>query len=175
MVSFISTPSLFRDDTLPPYITDHMQEDIVLNEFKKFIMRGNVIDLAVGVIIGGAFGKIVSSLVNDIIMPPLGLLLGSVPFNDLFITLKGDTYKTLAEAQDAGAVTINYGSFISTFVDFLLIALVIFLIIRQINKLTAKPAPAPAAPTTKECPFCCSLIPLKATRCPQCTSEVSPQ
>ena len=144
----------------------------MLNEFKKFAMRGNVIDLAVGVIIGSAFGKIISSLVNDLIMPPLGLLLGNVPFNDLFLTLKGDTYKTLAEAKDAGAVTLNYGSFISTVVDFLIIALVIFLVIRQINKLTAKPAPPPAAPTTKECPFCYSSIAIKATRCPQCTSEI---
>jgi len=144
----------------------------MLNEFKKFVMRGNVIDLAVGVIIGGAFGKIVSSLVNDLIMPPLGLLLGSVPFNDLFLTLKGDTYKTLAEAKDAGAVTLNYGTFISTLVDFLIIAFVIFLVIRQINKMTAKPAPTPAVPTTKECPFCYSTISIKATRCPQCTSEI---
>ena len=144
----------------------------MLNEFKKFAMRGNVIDLAVGVIIGSAFGKIISSLVNDLIMPPLGLFLGNVPFNDLFLTLKGDTYKTLAEAKEAGAVTLNYGSFISTVVDFLIIALVIFLVIRQINKLTAKPAPPPAAPTTKECPFCYSSIAIKATRCPQCTSEI---
>ena len=146
----------------------------MLNEFKKFAMRGNVIDLAVGVIIGGAFGKIISSLVNDLIMPPLGLLLGNVPFNDLFLTLKGNSYNTLAEAKEAGAVTLNYGSFISTVVDFLIIALVIFLIIRQINKLTAKPAPPPAAPATKECPFCYYSIAIKATRCPQCTSEIKP-
>lgn len=144
----------------------------MLKEFKTFVLRGNVIDLAVGVIIGGAFGKIVSSLVNDIIMPPIGLLLGNLPFPDLFLDLSGTNPATLAAAKEAGAPTLNYGMFIQTLIDFLIVALVIFLVIRAINKLTAaKPAPA-AAPTTKECPYCFSIIPIKATRCPNCTSEL---
>lgn len=144
----------------------------MLKEFKTFVMRGNVIDLAVGVIIGGAFGKIISSLVNDIIMPPIGLLLGGVDFTALFWPLDGKTYPSLAAAQEVGAPTINYGLFINHIVDFLIVALVIFLIIRQINRLTApKPAPAPE-PTTKVCPFCATEIPIKAQRCPNCTSSL---
>lgn len=142
------------------------------NDFKAFIMRGNVMDLAVGVIIGGAFGKIVSSLVNDIIMPPIGMLLGGLNFGDYFLDLSGKGFATLAEAQKAGAPVLAYGNFISNVIDFLIIALVIFLLVRGINRLTAKPAPAPAAPTTKECPHCFTAIPLKATRCPNCTSEL---
>lgn len=144
----------------------------MLKEFKAFILRGNVVDLAIGVIIGGAFGKIVTSFVNDIIMPPIGLLLGKVNFKDLFVALDGKTYESLAKAQEVGAPTLNYGAFINTLIDFLIIALVIFFIVKQINRLTAKPAPAPAAPTTKECPYCFTTIPLHATRCPHCTSEL---
>jgi len=144
----------------------------MIKEFKTFIMRGNVIDLAVGVIIGAAFGKIITSLVNDILMPPLGLLLNGVNFNDLFISLTGQTFVTLADAQAAGVPVLAYGSFLKNVVDFLIIALVIFLMVKSINRLARKPAPAPAAPTTKECPHCFSAISLKATRCPNCTSEL---
>lgn len=139
-------------------------------EFKEFAMRGNAIDMAVGIIIGAAFGKIISSFVNDILMPPIGLLLGGVDFSDFFINLSGGQYATLAEAQAAGAVTINYGLFINTVLDFLIVAFVIFLFVRQINRLK-KEAPPPE-PNTKECPYCFSTIPLKATRCPHCTSEL---
>lgn len=142
------------------------------NEFKKFIMRGNVIDMAVGVIIGAAFGKIVTSLVNDIIMPPIGLLLGKVDFAGLYVSLNGQAYASLAEAQKAGAPTLNYGLFINTVINFLIVAFVIFIMIQQINRLTAKPPAPPAAPTTKECPFCLAAVPLKATRCGQCTSQL---
>ena len=144
----------------------------MLKEFKTFILRGNVLDLAIGIIIGAAFGKIVTSFVNDVLMPPIGLLLGGVDFNNLFITLKGQPMATLAQAQEVGAVTINYGVFLNAVIDFLIVAFVIFLLIRQVNKLTAKPAPEPAAPTTRECPFCKTEIPIKATRCPHCTSEL---
>ncbi len=144
----------------------------IMEEFKQFVMRGNVIDMAVGVIIGGAFGKIVSSMVNDVLMPPIGLLLGKVDFSNLYICLSGATYASLAEAQKAGAPTLNYGLFLNNIINFLIMAFVIFMMIRQINRLQkpAKPA-VPAAPTTKECPFCCSTVALKAVRCPQCTSQ----
>ena len=146
----------------------------MLNEFKEFAMKGNVIDLAVGVIIGGAFGQIVTSLVNDIVMPPIGLLLGKVDFSNLFITLSGDKFKTLAAAQEAGAVTLNIGVFLNTLVNFLIVALVIFFVVKQMNRLEEKTKkPEVAKPvTTKECPYCLSTIPLKATRCSACTSEV---
>ncbi len=144
---------------------------VVIKEFKEFIRRGNVIDLAVGVIIGTAFGKIISSLVNDIIMPPIGLLLGKVDFSNLFATLSGDSYKTLQEAQNAGAVTINYGVFLNNVVEFIIIAFTLFLVIRQINRLS-KTKPAPTEPTTKFCPHCCTEIPIKASRCPHCTSNL---
>ncbi len=140
-------------------------------EFKKFVMRGNVLDLAIGIIIGAAFGKIVSSLVNDIVMPPIGMLLGQVDFNNLFINLSGGSYDSLKAAQDAGAATINYGVFINTIIEFLIVALVVFLLVRQINKLTTPPAPA-GPPTTKDCPFCYTSIAIQATRCPNCTSEL---
>lgn len=144
----------------------------MFKEFKAFIMRGNVLDLAIAVIIGAAFGKIVTSLVNDIIMPPIGLLLGQVDFSNLFINLSATPYAKLADAQAAGAPTINYGVFINTVLDFLIVAFVIFLVVRAANKLEhPKPAPAPA-PTTKECPYCLSAIPIKATRCAHCTSEL---
>jgi large conductance mechanosensitive channel len=141
-------------------------------EFRDFVARGNVLDLAVAVILGAAFGKIVTSLVNDVIMPPIGLLLGGVDFSNLFITLKGQHFATLAEAQKGGAVTINYGVFLNAVIDFLIVAVVIFLLVRQVNALKRKPAPAPAVPTTKECPFCMTVIPLKAVRCPNCTSDL---
>ncbi|HQA95034.1 MAG TPA: large-conductance mechanosensitive channel protein MscL [Thermotogota bacterium] len=149
----------------------------MFKEFMTFIKRGNVIDLAIGIIIGGAFGKIVSSLVNDIIMPPIGLLIGNVDFSNLFISLNGTFYKSLAEAKAAGAPTMNVGLFINSVIDFLIIAFVIFLIVKQLNKIqkaTEKPA-APVAPTTKECPYCFSLIPIKDVRCPNCTSDLQKQ
>ena len=139
-------------------------------EFKEFAMRGNVIDLAVGVVIGGAFGKIVSSFVADVIMPLIGLLLGKISFENLFVSLNGMNYASLAAAQEAGAPTLNYGLFISAIVDFLIIAFVIFLVIKGINKLQ-KPAPEPA-PTTKKCPYCYTEIAIEATRCPNCTSQL---
>jgi large conductance mechanosensitive channel len=142
----------------------------VFKEFKEFAMRGNVVDMAVGIIIGAAFGRIISSLVSDVIMPPLGLLLGKVDFSNLFFSISGQPYPTLAAASAAGAATINYGLFLNTILDFLIVAFVIFLLIRQINRWS-KPKAAPA-PTTKECPFCYSAIPIKATRCPNCTSEL---
>lgn len=142
----------------------------MLKEFKAFAMRGNVIDLAVGIIIGGAFGRIVTSFVNDVLMPPIGVLLGGVNFANYFLTLKGGSFPTLEAAQAAGAVTINYGVFLNTIIDFIIVAFAIFLLIRQINKMQ-QPAPA-AAPTTKDCPFCATAIPIKAKRCPNCTSEL---
>jgi large conductance mechanosensitive channel len=142
----------------------------MVKEFKEFIMRGNVVDLAVAVIIGGAFGKIVTSFVNDIVMPPIGLLLGKVDFSNLYINLSGVTYKSLAEAKAAGAPTINYGVFLNATLDFVIVGLAIFLMVRGVNKLK-RPEP-PAAPKTKECPYCFSNVPVKATRCPQCTSEL---
>jgi large conductance mechanosensitive channel len=140
-------------------------------EFRDFAMRGNVVDLAVGVIIGAAFGKIVSSLVADILMPPLGILLGKVDFSNLFVSLSGQPYGSLAEAKAAGAATLNYGVFINNIIDFLIVAFAVFLLVRQVNRFARHPEPA-AAPTTKDCPYCFSKIALKATRCPQCTSEI---
>lgn len=146
----------------------------MLKEFKEFISKGSVMDLAIGVIIGGAFSKIVSSLVDDIIMPLVGLLLGGADISNYFVTLDGGKYATLAEAQEAGAATLNYGVFINRIIDFLIIAFVLFLIIKAINKaraLTKKPE-AESAPTTKVCPYCKSTIDINATRCPNCTSEL---
>jgi large conductance mechanosensitive channel len=143
----------------------------MLKEFKEFIMRGNVLDLAVAVIIGGAFGSIVTSFVNDIIMPPIGLLLGNVDFSNLFINLSGTPYQSLAEAQNAGAPTINYGLFLNTIINFIIIAFAIFLVIKAANRLQKAPKTV-EEPTTKECPFCLSSIPIKATRCPHCTSQL---
>jgi large conductance mechanosensitive channel len=143
----------------------------MLKEFKEFAMRGNVLDMAIGIIIGAAFGKIITSLVTDVIMPPFGLLLGKVDFSNLFVNISGKSFPTLADAKAAGAATINYGMFINTVIDFLIVAFVIFLLVRQVNKWT-KPAPAAAAPATKECAYCVSTIPVKATRCPNCTSEL---
>lgn len=137
-------------------------------EFKEFAIKGNVIDMAVGIVIGVAFGKIITSLVNDIIMPPLGLILGRLDFSNLFINLSGRSLQSLAEAKALGAATINYGAFMNTIIDFLIVAGAIFVMIKQINRLKAKPLPA--AVNTKECGFCFTAIPLKATRCPNCTS-----
>lgn len=158
----------------------------MFKEFQKFAMRGNVLDMAIGIIIGGAFGTIVKSLVDDVIMPPIGLVLGGVDFSNFFFVLKNGTttpgpYAALAEAKAAGAVTIAYGTFINAVISFLIVAFSVFMLVRSINALhraadlrekeEAPPAPPPA-PTTKECPYCFSTIPIKATRCPQCTSEV---
>jgi large conductance mechanosensitive channel len=140
-------------------------------EFKAFAMRGNVLDMAVGIIIGGAFGKIVTSLVNDLLMPPLGLVLGKVDFTGLFVSLDGQSYPTIAAAKEAGAPVFAYGSFLQATVDFLIVAFAVFLLVRQVNRWSAPP---PAAPSTKDCPFCFSSIAIKATRCPQCTSTLSP-
>ena len=142
----------------------------MFKEFKEFVMRGNVMDLAIGIIIGAAFGKIVTSFVSDILMPPLGLLLGKVDFTNLYINLSGTHYDTLKAAKEAGAVTINYGVFLAAVMDFLIVAFVIFLVVKQINRMKRK-ADEPA-PTTHECAFCLSTIPIKATRCPQCTSDL---
>ena len=142
----------------------------MFKEFKEFAMKGNVLDMAVGIIIGAAFGRIITSLVSDIIMPPIGLILGHVDFATLFLNISGTPYPTLAAAKAANAATINYGSFLNTVIDCLIVAFVIFLMVRQVNRWKT-PAPV-AAVTTRECPYCLSQIPLKATRCPNCTSEL---
>jgi large conductance mechanosensitive channel len=149
----------------------------MIKEFKEFAVRGNVVDMAVGIIIGGAFGTIVKSLVADVIMPPIGMLLGNVDFAELFLVLKSGgppgPYVTLAEAQAAGAVTVNYGIFINAVISFVIVAFAVFMLIRAVNRMKReKEAPA-AEPTTRDCPYCCSSISLQATRCPQCTSEIS--
>ncbi|MFH0930756.1 MAG: large conductance mechanosensitive channel protein MscL [Candidatus Zixiibacteriota bacterium] len=144
----------------------------MLKEFKEFAMKGNVLDMAIGIIIGAAFGKIVSSLVGDVIMPPIGLLLGRLDFTNLYINLSGQHYASLSQAKAAGAATINYGLFLNTIIDFVIVAFAIFLLVRQVNKLRREPEPAPAVPTTKECPYCLSAVPIKAIRCPHCTSEL---
>jgi large conductance mechanosensitive channel len=143
----------------------------MFQEFKKFIMRGNVLDLAIGVIIGAAFGKIVASLVNDLLMPVIGLALGKVDFSNLFISLNGQHYDTLADAKKAAAATINYGLFLNTVIEFLIVAFVIFIIVKQVNRFS-RPAEAPAAPATKDCPFCATAIPAAAKKCPNCTSAL---
>jgi large conductance mechanosensitive channel len=142
----------------------------MLKEFKAFAMRGNVLDMAVGIIIGAAFGKIITSLVSDVLMPPFGRMLGKVDFSSLFLNISGTSYATLAEAKAAGAATINYGMFLNTVIDFLIVAFVIFMLVRQVNRWNK---PAPAAVTTKDCGFCYTAIPLKATRCPNCTSALA--
>ncbi len=141
-------------------------------EFREFAVRGNVVDLAIGIVIGAAFGKIVTSFVNDILMPPLGLALGQVDFSNLFINLSGGSYRSVAEAKAAGAATINYGVFINTVIDFFIVAFAIFLVVRGINRLRREPAPP--TPTTRSCPYCLTTIPLQATRCPACTSQIEP-
>ncbi len=142
----------------------------MLKEFKEFAMRGNVLDMAVGIVVGAAFGGIVTSLVNDMLMPPIGLLLGRVDFSNLFINLKGN-YPSVAAAKAAGAATLNYGMFMNTVINFLIVALAVFLLVRYVNKLFPKPKPAPA-PALKDCRFCFSTIPAQATRCPHCTSDL---
>lgn len=142
----------------------------MLKEFRDFALRGNVLDLAVAVVLGAAFGRIITSLVDDLLMPPLGLLFGGVDFRELFIDLSRRGYATLAEAQAAGAPLIRYGQFLNTIVAFLIVAFAIFLLVRQLNRFFAKPA---AAPTTRECPYCLSSIPLKATRCAHCTAQLA--
>ena len=145
----------------------------IAKEFREFAARGNVIDLAVGVIIGAAFGKIITSLVNDIVMPPIGMVIGRVDFKSLFVALDGQTYASLADAQKAGIASINYGLFLNTVLEFLIVAFVIFLMVRQLNRMKT---PEPTSPTddARDCPFCVSRIPTKATRCPHCTSELTP-
>ncbi|MDE3036373.1 MAG: large conductance mechanosensitive channel protein MscL [Nitrospirota bacterium] len=143
----------------------------MLKEFKEFAMRGNVLDMAIGVIIGGAFGKIVSSMVSDILMPPLGLLVGKVDFSSLFINLSGQPQPSLAAAKAAGTPTINYGVFLQTILDFMIVAFAIFLLVRQVNRFKARPEAQPAVPATKDCLYCLSAIPVKATRCAHCTTE----
>ncbi len=144
----------------------------MLQEFKEFALRGNVIDLAIAVVIGAAFGSIVTSFVNDILMPPIGMVVGNVDFSNLFITLSRGQFETLAAAQEAGAATLNYGLFINTVVDFLIIAFALFLVVRQVNRLQRSKEEEPAEPTTKECPYCLTTIPIGATRCPHCTSQL---
>lgn len=143
----------------------------MLKEFKEFAMKGSVVDLAIGIIMGTAFNGIVNSFVNDVLMPPIGMLLGGVDFANLFITLSGESYDTLIAAQEAGAVTINYGIFINTIINFVIVAFVLFLLVRGMNRLRREEE-APAEPTTKECSFCLSTIPIGAKRCPHCTSEL---
>jgi large conductance mechanosensitive channel len=149
------------------------EEESMLKEFKEFAMRGNVLDMAIGIIIGAAFGKIISSFVADVLMPPVGMLMGGADFSNYFITLKGAAQPTLAAAKAAGAVTVNWGLFINTVLDFLIVAFAIFLLIRQVNRFKKKEEPAPAAPSTKECPECLSVIPLKAKRCAHCTTQLT--
>lgn len=144
----------------------------MLKEFKEFAMRGNVMDMAVGVIIGAAFGKIVASLVEDVMMPPLGQLLGKVDFSGLFISLSAKSYDTLKAAKDAGVATINYGIFLNNVINFLIVAFCVFIVVQQANRWTKKPAAA-AAPTTKDCPQCAMAIPVAAKRCGHCTSQVA--
>jgi large conductance mechanosensitive channel len=149
----------------------------MLKDFKEFAMRGSVVDMAVGIVIGAAFGTIVKSFVDDVLMPPIGLLLGNVDFSNLFLTLKDGAkaagpYASLAAAKAAGAVTLNLGLFINTLISFVIIAFAVFLVIKGVNRMKQEKVAPPAEPTTKECPFCLSTIPLKATRCPHCTSEL---
>jgi large conductance mechanosensitive channel len=148
----------------------------MIKEFREFALRGSVLDMAVGIIIGAAFGAIISSLVSDVLMPPIGLLLGRVDFSNLYIVLTAGKvagpYASLAAAQQAGAVSLNYGLFINKVISFLIVAFALFLVIRSMNKMKRKAEAVPVEPTTKECPFCFTMIPIKAVRCPNCTSEL---
>jgi large conductance mechanosensitive channel len=146
----------------------------MLKEFKEFAMRGNVLDMAIGIIIGAAFGKIITSFVADVLLPPIGLLMGGADFSNYFVTIKGAAQPTLAAAKAAGSVTINYGVFINTVLDFLIVAFAIFMLIRQVNRFKKKEEAAPAAPATKDCPQCLSVIPINAKRCAHCTSQLTP-
>lgn len=141
----------------------------LLKEFKEFAVRGNALDMAVGIIIGGAFGKIVSSLVGDVLMPPIGLIIGRIDFGQLFVSLSGKHFETLAEAKRAGAPTLNYGQFLLNVIDFIIVAFVVFLMVRGVNRLRQ---PQAETPVVKECPYCCSSIPVRAVRCPHCTAIV---
>ncbi len=143
-----------------------------VKEFREFAMRGNVLDMAIGIVIGAAFGKIVASFVRDVLMPPIGLLLGKVDFSNLFINLSREHYATVAEATEAGAPTINYGMFVNTVLDFAIVALAVFVVVKQVNRLKRKEEAAPAPATTRDCPFCLSPVPLAATRCAHCTSAL---
>ncbi|MCK5260260.1 MAG: large conductance mechanosensitive channel protein MscL [Candidatus Omnitrophica bacterium] len=145
----------------------------MLKEFKEFVVRGNVIDMAVGIIIGAAFGKIVNSLVADVVMPPVGVLIGGIDFSNHFINLSGESYATLAEAQAAGAATLNYGIFLNTILSFLIVAFCVFFLVKQVNRLKRKEDVTSVAPTQKSCPYCFTSISIKAMRCPFCTSELS--
>jgi large conductance mechanosensitive channel len=142
----------------------------MLKEFKEFAMRGNVLDMAVGIIVGAAFGQIVNSFVQDVMMPPIGRLVGHADFSNLFVTLTGQHYDTVAAAKAAGAATLNYGMFLNTIINFLIVAFAVFLLVRQVNRLM--PKPAPAAPTTRDCPYCLSAVPMKAIKCAHCTSDL---
>lgn len=159
------------------FLKSYEKERRMFKEFKEFAMRGNVVDMAVGIVIGAAFGTIVSSFVADVVMPPIGLILGDVDFSNMFIVLKegkvASPYENLAAARAAGAVTLNYGAFINTVVSFLIIAFAVFVVVRNVNRLKRQEEIPPPAPSNKECPFCLSLIPLKAVRCPHCTSELN--
>jgi large conductance mechanosensitive channel len=143
----------------------------MIKEFKEFVIKGNVLDMAVGIIIGAAFGKVVTSFVTDVLMPPIGLLLGKVDFSNLFINLSGKSFESLADAKKAGAATLNYGLFLNTTIDFLIVGFAIFILVQQVNRLKRQ-APVPA-PASRACPFCMTDIPVKATRCPHCTSTVA--
>jgi large conductance mechanosensitive channel len=143
----------------------------MLKDFRDFAMRGNIMDMAVGIVLGASFGGIVTSLVNDVLMPPIGLALGRVDFTNLFISLTGRHFETVAAAKTAGAATLNYGIFLNAVINFVIVAFAMFLLVRQVNKFRT-PAPAPAAPALKSCAFCCSQIPLAAIRCPNCTSQL---
>jgi large conductance mechanosensitive channel len=145
----------------------------MLKEFKEFAMRGNVLDMAVGIIVGAAFGQIVTSFVQDVMMPPIGRLVGHVDFSNLFVNLTETHYDTIAAAKAAGAATLNYGQFLNTVINFMIVAFAVFLLVRQVNRLAPKPAPA-AAPATRDCPYCLSAVPAKATKCAHCTSEIRP-
>jgi large conductance mechanosensitive channel len=145
----------------------------MLKEFKEFAMRGNVLDMAVGIIVGAAFGQIVTSFVQDVMMPPIGKLVGHVDFSNLFVNLTETHYDTIAAAKAAGAATLNYGQFLNTVINFMIVAFAVFLLVRQVNRLAPKPAPA-AAPATRDCPYCLSTVSAKATRCAHCTSELRP-
>lgn len=145
----------------------------MLKEFKEFAMKGNVLDMAVGIIIGAAFGKVITSFVGDLLTPPIGKLMGGVDFSNLFISLSSEHYATIAAAKAAGVATINYGIFLNTFIDFLIVAFAVFILVKQVNRFKKQPEAAPAVPVSKECSFCASEIPIKATRCPHCTSQLS--
>ena len=145
----------------------------MLKEFKEFAIKGNVVDMAVGIVIGAGFGKIVSSFVADILMPPVGMLMGKMDFSNMYVNLSGKEFPSLKAAKEAGAATINYGVFLNTMLDFVFVAFAIFLLVRMVNRWRATPPPPPADPTTKECPFCVMSIPIKATKCGHCTSEIA--